>query len=276
MARRRGRSFKRRVGLSGYLDNRGIDKRKAFAGPFGTAFAFFVLAVDATIVALMEASFIALRVVLFPVEIWERIRGRDTRLRFCVDGCDRKDCQCGGNGTKADLVVRAPLQDVPKSVSLPEYDRSDNPHQGEPIHPDPTSSPPIRTKDPLIEIERLRREYEAQQAKEHGENHAALDTHDNLDRGAAKANSASLYPSRTGRAPVEPRIPISQILESEMIALLRWIETDGKRRTDKQLFDEAFSYLRYSRRSPRIEQRIAKGIAQFRGQLHAPFTDPFN
>jgi hypothetical protein len=168
------------------------------------------------------------------------------------------------------------LEDVSQERPLPDFERADDLHRATRPEPElPPSSPPIRDKEPRSEIERIRRFYEARQAEDIVDNRAPATTHDDLGVAAVKEVSPNLYSGRAGRPPVEPQTPITQILETEMLSLLRWIETDGKTRTEAQLFEEAFAYLRYSRHGPRIDQRIRKGIAQLRGKIDAPFADPF-
>jgi hypothetical protein len=48
------------------------------------------------------------------------------------------------------------------------------------------------------------------------------------------------------------------------VRLVRWVESDGKLRTDEQIINEMMKLLPFRRRGRRIEQRIRKAIEDVR------------
>ena len=69
-------------------------------------------------------------------------------------------------------------------------------------------------------------------------------------------------PSR-GRPPPIPRYTsIDEYSLEHLVAIARWIESDGLLRTEAQLFDAIFNELPFKRRGSRIEEAINKAIRQ--------------
>jgi len=72
----------------------------------------------------------------------------------------------------------------------------------------------------------------------------------------------------TGRtyssAPIQVRASITEYSDRELQALLRWVQSDGKLRTNDELADEMFEALPFSRRGSKIDavlkQTIARGL----------------
>jgi very-short-patch-repair endonuclease len=100
-----------------------------------------------------------------------------------------------------------------------------------------------------------------------------LDTSGNISMtGSAQPpadTSTSGQPSNvvsTRRA--RPRIPVRGSIDeyqlSELVALIEWIGSDGRLRTDQELGDELFEELPFKRRGTRIDEAIRQAIAQSR------------
>jgi very-short-patch-repair endonuclease len=67
-----------------------------------------------------------------------------------------------------------------------------------------------------------------------------------------------------GRTPVSAPIPvrasITEYASRELLALLRWVQSDGKLRTNDELADEMFAALPFSRRGAKIEAALKQTI----------------
>jgi very-short-patch-repair endonuclease len=72
--------------------------------------------------------------------------------------------------------------------------------------------------------------------------------------------------SRANQRQSRPRIPkrgsIDEYLPHELPALIDWIESDGRLRTDQELADELMKELPFKRRGARIDEAIRTAIAQ--------------
>jgi hypothetical protein len=67
-------------------------------------------------------------------------------------------------------------------------------------------------------------------------------------------------PSRGPRPPVEPRENIQQYQKSELVALIRWIRSDGRLRTDDEIVEEMVRELEFKRRGANIERTIRNAL----------------
>lgn len=114
------------------------------------------------------------------------------------------------------------------------------------------------------EIERAARAYED-----------AVATADHLDASggagvASPAESAvSVDSSRAvmtrGPRPIKGgRDSIERYKPSELLELVRWVQSDGRLRTDSQILEEMVEALEFNRRGARIVEAIASAIAQYR------------
>jgi len=63
------------------------------------------------------------------------------------------------------------------------------------------------------------------------------------------------------RPPVLSYLPITQYSLSDLVALVRWIQSDGRLRTDDEILDEIVRDLGFQRRGPRIVATIREAIA---------------
>jgi very-short-patch-repair endonuclease len=81
-----------------------------------------------------------------------------------------------------------------------------------------------------------------------------------------------------GRAGAKPVAgdgrPIAGYLDSELVGLVRWIESDTRLRTDDELLEDAVRELGYSRQGPRIVERLRRAIATVRAADPDPAEDP--
>jgi hypothetical protein len=59
--------------------------------------------------------------------------------------------------------------------------------------------------------------------------------------------------------------PITGYSDSELAALVQWIESDTRLRTDDELLEDAVRELGYSRQGTRITERLRQAIATVRG-----------
>lgn len=67
-------------------------------------------------------------------------------------------------------------------------------------------------------------------------------------------------PQRKGPRPVPQGMPIGEYEPSELARLIRWIESDGKLRTDRDLLDIAVKELGFSRKGSRITAALEEAI----------------
>jgi very-short-patch-repair endonuclease len=83
---------------------------------------------------------------------------------------------------------------------------------------------------------------------------------------ATKPTSTAQASEPTGRTPVNTPIPvrasITEYTTRELQALLRWVQSDGKLRTNDELADEMFAALPFSRRGAKIEAALKRTIAK--------------
>ncbi|WP_051367175.1 AAA domain-containing protein [Hamadaea tsunoensis] len=71
--------------------------------------------------------------------------------------------------------------------------------------------------------------------------------------------------SRDGGKPeLEPGLGITEYAPADLVALVRWIESDGRLRTEDDVVTEAMTELGFSRRGPRIVEGIRRAIAEAR------------
>ena len=75
-------------------------------------------------------------------------------------------------------------------------------------------------------------------------------------------SAASSVNLRRPRPHVPIRANIDVYSPSELLALVDWIESDGRLRTDQELSDEMVKALGFKRRGARIDEAIRKAIAQ--------------
>ncbi|MGH7839610.1 MAG: DUF559 domain-containing protein, partial [Candidatus Binataceae bacterium] len=67
---------------------------------------------------------------------------------------------------------------------------------------------------------------------------------------------------RRPRPPIPTRSNIDEYRPGELLALVGWIESDGRLRTDQELADEMIITLGFKRRGARIDKAIRQSIAQ--------------
>ncbi|MGK2966676.1 MAG: hypothetical protein ACSLFM_13890, partial [Tepidiformaceae bacterium] len=82
----------------------------------------------------------------------------------------------------------------------------------------------------------------------------------------AAASLAVEEPEIPGRAPrprgIGRRGGIDDYSPRELVAIVNWIRSDGRLRTDEELLDEAIDALGFSRRGPRIEAALREAITR--------------
>lgn len=71
-------------------------------------------------------------------------------------------------------------------------------------------------------------------------------------------------PSRGPRPNIGSRATITDYTEEELVALVKWIQSDGRLRTDDEVAEEMVQELGFRRRGPRIMSAIRKAIARAR------------
>jgi hypothetical protein len=59
---------------------------------------------------------------------------------------------------------------------------------------------------------------------------------------------------------------IERYKPSELLALVHWVQSDDRLRTDSQLVDEMVEALGFNRRGARIVEAIEAAIAEYREQ----------
>jgi very-short-patch-repair endonuclease len=74
--------------------------------------------------------------------------------------------------------------------------------------------------------------------------------------------------SDLGRAGPRPPIPVGQPIgaytQTQLVELVRWIESDTLLRTEEQLLDEVMSELGFQRKGPRIREAVLAAVRQSR------------
>ena len=66
-------------------------------------------------------------------------------------------------------------------------------------------------------------------------------------------------------APIPVRESIGEYTAAELQALLRWVKSDGKLRTNDELAEEMFGALPFARRGSKIEAALRRAIARGQG-----------
>lgn len=80
--------------------------------------------------------------------------------------------------------------------------------------------------------------------------------------GVDQSNPQPVFASR-GPAPRVPRgLAIDEHDHSRLVDLARWVISDGRLRTDEEIFEEMFQRMGYGRRGHRIRERLNRAIAQ--------------
>ncbi len=88
------------------------------------------------------------------------------------------------------------------------------------------------------------------------------------------ATSVGRVPARAGRPPVLPGRPINDYSHPELVALIRWIESDTLLRTEDELLESTMAYLGFSRKGSRIVAAINAAIAEVRRGVQPPVSPP--
>lgn len=78
------------------------------------------------------------------------------------------------------------------------------------------------------------------------------------------ASTLATVPVRGPKPPVPPGLPIDQYTQRELVAIVRWIESDTLLRTEDQVLAEVMRVLGFQRRGSRIVAAIQQAIAQAR------------
>jgi very-short-patch-repair endonuclease len=77
--------------------------------------------------------------------------------------------------------------------------------------------------------------------------------------------TAIVPPARTAPKPdFAPGLPITEYPDDILVALIRWIESDGRLRTEDEVLGEAMEELRFTRRGPRIVDALKQAITRAR------------
>ena len=69
---------------------------------------------------------------------------------------------------------------------------------------------------------------------------------------------------RPERPPVQPGLPISGYRHADLVALIRWIESDTLLRTEDEVLEEVMRELGFTRKGPRIREAIVRALAAAR------------
>jgi len=76
--------------------------------------------------------------------------------------------------------------------------------------------------------------------------------------------SSATGTARAPRPPVPPGLAIDEYSPSQLRAIVRWIRSDGRLRTDDEILSEAIAALEFSRRGARIVGAVRAAIASTR------------
>ncbi|GIJ65437.1 AAA domain-containing protein [Virgisporangium ochraceum] len=69
---------------------------------------------------------------------------------------------------------------------------------------------------------------------------------------------------RTARPPVPAGLPIAGYRHADLVALIRWIESDTLLRTEDEVLEEVMRELGFTRKGPRIREAITRALAAAR------------
>jgi hypothetical protein len=69
---------------------------------------------------------------------------------------------------------------------------------------------------------------------------------------------------RTARPPVPAGLPIAGYRHADLVALIRWIESDTLLRTEDEVLEEVMRELGFARKGPRIREAITRALAAAR------------
>lgn len=81
------------------------------------------------------------------------------------------------------------------------------------------------------------------------------------DEVLSMATRAAGLPVRTGPFPLRRHLPISEYSLPQLMAVVRWVESDTLLRTDDELFEAVFRELGFQRRGRLITEAIQQAIA---------------
>jgi hypothetical protein len=70
--------------------------------------------------------------------------------------------------------------------------------------------------------------------------------------------------SRGPRPPLQPGLPITAYRHTDLVDLIRWIESDTLLRTEDEILDEVIRELGFARRGPRIREAVTVALAAAR------------
>jgi hypothetical protein len=59
--------------------------------------------------------------------------------------------------------------------------------------------------------------------------------------------------------------PVTAYSPEELTAVVRWIDTDGEKRTDDELLRAAMKELGFARIGPRIKEALGAAVSEVRG-----------
>ena len=63
---------------------------------------------------------------------------------------------------------------------------------------------------------------------------------------------------------MQPGLPISGYRHADLVALIRWIESDTLLRTEDEVLEEVMRELGFNRKGPRIREAILRAVAAAR------------
>lgn len=85
----------------------------------------------------------------------------------------------------------------------------------------------------------------------------------------AEPEAAAVPQPRRPRRPRKPSItvgkPVTAYSPEELTAVVRWIDTDGEKRTDDELLRAAMKELGFARIGPRIKEALGAAVSEVRG-----------
>ncbi|MBK7366581.1 MAG: DUF4011 domain-containing protein [Candidatus Eisenbacteria bacterium] len=81
---------------------------------------------------------------------------------------------------------------------------------------------------------------------------------------AAAVAPAPVFPKRGPKPSVAPGQSIGDYTPNQLVSLARWIMSDGRVRTDEELFEELFAELAFSRRGSLISAGLEAAVREYR------------
>lgn len=188
---------------------------------------------------------------------------RSLRDRLPAEGLDALYAELTAEEAAAEPVAEAAAEPVAEAVTVPE------PRAEEPAaEPEPVEEPVVEAvvePEPVIEavVEPV---VEAVTVPEPRAEEPVVEAE---PEPVVEPEVAAVPQPRRPRRPRKPSItvgkPVTAYSPEELTAVVRWIDTDGEKRTDDELLRAAMKELGFARIGPRIKEALGAAVSEVRG-----------